>query len=228
MSDWKDQLPFLTASKPVTKTIQGSEVKFYPVSVAKAFKLKSLAGPIGNLVNCLGQKNLATGSETQRFVGEDGEPGGEIFKAFAIDPVLEEQQAARRSKAIQDLIVQVTNKENYETFAEILMDSMKDVFPRGDRNNPPPQAFLDSVPLPVLPALVAGLIDANKEVFGSLGEKLQGVVRAKLGAAMDDMAAEPETETPGSNSPTTSNGSEPEVMPSTGSSTSTSPSSPLS
>jgi hypothetical protein len=228
MTNWKDKLPFLDAAEPVSKSIQGEPVNFYPISAGKIFKLKGLAKPIGKILASIGGgKDDTIGSETTRFAGTDNDPAGETIKIQAINPVLEQQRADRKQKAVSELIDALTDDSNIGIVGEILIDSMRDVFPRGDKDNPPGRQFIVSLDLPILAEMVAGVLAANKEIFGPLGGTVESLVQSKMNEVLADNGSGPasvagtisprqDEETRGSTSPTPSSGSQPEDTASSG------------
>jgi hypothetical protein len=111
-----------------------------------------------------------------------------------------------------------------EILGELIMDSMREVFPRGDNNNPTVLEFLQTYgDLPVIVKLLEGLLAANKGVFDPLGLKtddMMASVKTRLasraGSTETAPADAPTTETLGKSSQTSSNGSQPEDTDSTG------------
>jgi len=206
MSDWKSKVAFLEAGNSVSVNINGEDVTFHEISAGKIFKLKGLASPLGKLVDTFRRNEANVSSKSSKYAGQDGEPGGEIMEIMAIDPKLEEQQSKRRQYAIQEFIEALTDSQNIGALGEIIMDSMKDIFPRGDRDNPPGSEFIQNVPLPVLGQMIGGVIRANEGVLGPLGK----TVRERLDQKLRDATLAEEDQTPGSNSETPSNGSQPE------------------
>lgn len=209
-NNWKDKVAFLEASSGIDKKINDETVTFYEISAGKIFDLKNLAGPIGRTIDAFQRNQNNISSKTSRYgeVGED--PGGEVIELMAIDPKLEDQQAKRRQHAITELVDTLTDDKNIRTVGEIIMDSMKDIFPRGDSENPPGSEFIKSMPLPVLAQMVSGVIEANKGVFGPLGGRIVSQIEDKLNETIQDKGVEEvagTTETLGSISPTQSSGS---------------------
>lgn len=232
--DWKKSMPFLESSQGVKHDVMGTSITFYPISAGKIFKLKSLASPIGKLIESLQKNNFSTSSKVSRMAATETDGPIETIENNAIDPKLESQQSLRRQYAIEEVIKALTDDANITAFGELLIDSMKEVFPRGDSSNPKGDEFINSLPLPALGEMVIGVIDANKEVFGPLGGKIKNAIKVKMTQTLDeppnDEPSDPEEEslgdqsrtepsgsqTLGSTSPTLSNGSQPEATPSAG------------
>jgi hypothetical protein len=216
MGNWKEKVAFLEASKSIDKKINDETVTFYEISAGKIFDLKNLAGPIGRLIDAMQKNQNSIASKTSRYGAGGDEPAGEIIELKAIEPKLEEQQALRRQRAITELIDTLTDDKNVRVLGEIIMDSMKDIFPRGSADNPPGSEFIKSVSLPALGQLISGVIEANKGVFGPLGGKIVSQIESKLDETLAERGvaevagtitpANP-SETRGSTSPTPSNGS---------------------
>lgn len=226
-TDWKANLPFLTAKKKISHKIRGAEINFYEISTEKIFLLKNLAGPVGKLLSAIQwDRGSNTASETTRFAGDADGPAGETIKLQAIDPRLEKQQAERRERAISELIMHLTSDDNIGIAASILMDSMADQFPRESNNKPTAKEFFAEVPLPILGEMVKGVWLANKEVFGPLGVRIEAMMDQKMAEILKTDAqevseragtTEAAPQTLGSISPTTSNSSSQEDMTDAGS-----------
>jgi len=233
-NDWRSKLPFLEASNGVSRTVMGTDYQFFPVSAGKLFKLKKLAGPIGKLLDSLQKNTNSTSSKISRMNETETEGAVETIETNAIDPKLEEQMALRRQFAITELIEALTDDRNIAAVGDLLIDSIKETFPRGDAGNPSGAEFIQSLPLPALADMVIGVVEANKEVFGPLGGKIKDEIEQRMKTSLTpDPEPEPEPKdaeegesnhpqptnpaTLGSISPTQSNGSQQEVTQSNGS-----------
>ncbi len=230
---WREKLPFLTASDGVEHSVMGSKFTFYPISSGKIFKLKKLAGPIGKLLDTLQKNTNSTSSKISRMGETETEGAVETIETNAIDPKLEEQMALRRQFAIAELIEALTDDKNIGAVGDLILDSIKDTYPRGDAGNPTGSEFIETLPLPALADIVIGVVEANKEVFGPLGGKIKDAINEKMKNLTPEPEPDPEPKdaeesesnhpqpmnpaTLGSISPTQSNGSQQEATQSNGS-----------
>jgi len=223
MTSWKDKISFLEASENSGHPVEfsgGHTIRFYPISVQKVFQLKKLAGPIGKAIaSFTASTDSDVSSETQRFPGEDG---GEVMKISSIDPELAKHRSAERQQAVTNLVDALLDKENAAIIGSIAIDSMREIFPRGDKSNPSPGEFLDSAAgdIPNLVKILGGVMEANKGAFGPLGgrvEEAMASISARVSERAGGTETVPDTETtPGPSSPTSASGSPREATPSAG------------
>lgn len=158
------------------KMPSGSELTFYPVSLRTAFLLRSVIGPIAEAVAVLlSGKDLHTTVRSERT--EESQvcltpPSPELLNAVA----------SMRSNAINKAILSITDPKNVTVIGQILMDSLRDLFPKGATANPTPEAFMDTLELPMLTTLLIGVFKANKGVFGPLTPTLGAALQSAEGS----------------------------------------------
>mgnify|MGYP006274708185 CR=1 len=165
-SDWRDKI---TAFAPnfITHQVNGEDVRFYAISVGMMFRLKTIGRPLARSLAVLFGKNDRDQATADRQVGEDRE-----IVIEAISEGLAKIRHEQKTEAIEGLIDGLTKDNNVEVIGEIIMNSMRDVFPPNDKSNPPAKEFMDSLPAPVLTALIVGVAKANKGVLGPLADQV--------------------------------------------------------
>jgi hypothetical protein len=220
-SAWKRKA-WVSSQKVVAHEVNGTVVKFSPVSAEKAFSLRGLSEPIGKLIGVFSvstKNDVAQKTRTIRDNKEDSQ--SDTLEIEAIDPALAAQRAKSREEAIVTALNGLLGADNIRTIAALVIDSMKEDFPRDSKDNPSPDEFLAEVELPAFGQMIVGLCKANAEVFGATGKLIAGLVEEKMTAKLAEVsgsrvpASEGQSESPesgilGSISPTKSNGSPPE------------------
>jgi len=174
MSTWKDRASFLRITG-VPCQVNNTEVSFYPISIGLAGQLRGVIEPLARAIGTLTGKNENLRTDMgieQRTVANDH---GTFDTETKTNPIPTDLAALRHEQqvaAISSMVESLTSTETLSVLALVCMDSMRDVFPRGDKQNPPPAEFLNETPLPVLAAMVKGVLIANKGVFGPFGDSL--------------------------------------------------------
>jgi hypothetical protein len=194
MSEWKEKLSCFTPNY-IEHDVCGQQVKFWPVSVGLTFELRRIGKPLAKSLSVLFSKN-ANDNGTQDLIEKDER--GNDRRELTILPISEGLAKIRheqQTEAIEGLVESLTNPEHAEIVGKLLMDSLREVFPREEKKDwPPVQVFIKELPLPALGAMLAGLAMANQEVLGPLTE----TVKAKVGEVVtasnrpsDEEMAEP-------------------------------------
>lgn len=209
---------------PVISYEGGEKLKFWPVSVATAFRLKSVAVPLVNAIMVLCQTATSDTKSVQRTLPSlPGEPAITEFESEAISPALAELRDKQRRGAIDEAMRALTDDASIAAIGMLLQDSLRDAFPRIERQNwPPADVWAKELPITILPDMLVGVAKANKGVFGPLTHALEGMgekagkwLADKAVTALADAAAKgqastqtsPTDSTPGSSSRIASSGS---------------------
>jgi hypothetical protein len=188
MADQKKWQEKLSCFSPnfVVHEVAGDPLHFYPVSVGMAFKLRVVGKPLAkSLAVLFGNKEQDHGTRDVTVHNEYGSEDRQII----IEPITEglaKIRHSQRTESIEKLVESLTDDGNAAIVGEIIMDSLRDVFPKGDPHRPPASEFINQMPLPVLGAMIMGLVQANKEVFGPLTEQVAAAASAamsRIGAA---------------------------------------------
>lgn len=241
----EEKLPFLISKPSPHRVGDGEDAKtlnFYAVSVGTMFALKEPAKLIGKALAVLFSSDSKDVGSMQRNWASEVAPGvmeSEIM-IEAIKPELASLRLNSKRDAVMDIISALADDNNLKNIGELILDSLRDDFPRGSDHRPPPITFAKELPMPVLMQMLMGVAKANKGVFGPLGEKIaamkdqiNNVVEKTIAAKLADLDSpnpsqpqnqtqNPSTgETPGSNSKINSSG-QPSVT-TDGSSSQTSP-----
>lgn len=166
-SEWKNKCSFLSPSG-ITHKIAGKDYTFYPISVQMAFRLRTMGSKMMAAFGALFVDTSADVGSHNRIVSDSQGSAVNEITVDPIDPRLAEIRAEHKQKAFQSLFDAIVNDDNKEILAEVVMDSLKDVFGEGAR--PSPDEFLADVPLPVFTEMLIGVFKANKGVLGPLGE----------------------------------------------------------
>lgn len=197
----------LLSPASVTREINGEDFTFYTVSLRVAAKmaplLSRLAGHFSTLLS-------GDPKQDQGRIEEDfATPEGEVISKTTVQPInpeLATMRAEKREQAIRGAVDALLDPQNRRALGELLMDSLRDDFPRGAKNRDAGeiQEFVDGMDIPVFIEFLKGLAAANAKVFGDLGNGIGRAVQARAKELLGE-AAEPDlvaTGTDGSNSKT--------------------------
>jgi hypothetical protein len=164
-------LSFLS-DRSVTSTVAGRDLKFFPVSVWTALKLRKISSTIAKSAAVLFEGGEALRSSKFREVYEGGKGGdGGIQRdreMQAIDPKLAEMRHLHRQAAIDDLLNTLMLEENGFLLADFIKDSLREESIDFSNSSDGRRKFLETLSVDILAEIVAGLIQANKAVFDPL------------------------------------------------------------
>ena len=169
---WKDRLSCFSPNF-IEHEVGTQTLKFYPVSVGMAFKLRTIGKPIARSLSILfSNTDRDVGTKDSEVTNEDGSKDRQI-EILPISDGLAKIRHEQRIDAIDGIVTALTEEKNAEVVAQIIMDSLCEVFPKDDKKKwPPALEFINSMPVPVLGAMIMGIIQANKDVFGPLADKV--------------------------------------------------------
>lgn len=144
-------------------------LKFYPISTRLASQMRALAVPIAQGLAVLfasdekdqAQRIKQTGAEYEQTI-------------LALDPALAKERSEQRKSAIAALCEGVLSQQSLNCFAEIIMDSLREEYPKGARTPDDVKKFLADVPLPMMTPLLVGVAKANKDLFGPFAGWVSG------------------------------------------------------
>lgn len=165
--------------------------KFYPLSIRTAFRLRAVGKPLARAFASLFS---GVGQETGRVkrVRSDGGSFEREVVHTAIDPKLAEVKLAARERTMNDLIDAITDPANGEVLAAVVMDSMRDDYPRKP-SKADIDAFIDRTSIVQAKALLLGVAEANKDVFGPLAARLSASAPNADSPVNDPVASEKPT-----------------------------------
>lgn len=187
----------------VDREIHGQKVTFYTCSVRTCAKLSGLLSQLASNFTTL----LAGGAVDQGSTEEVyHQPDGELMTKKVIEPInpdLATMRGKQREKAVHGAIQALFDPKNRAAIGELLMDSLKDEFPRGQKRPVDEcQEFVDQMDLPTFIEFLRGLAAANAKVFGDLGKELGRAVQDKAKELLGTGAEDPDEEEPNEEQPT--------------------------
>jgi len=182
---WKDGKHFLGRTNYVEHKVNGCDLKFYPVRVEVMFKLRRIGKPLAKALSTLFSSGDNDHGVTQRTHADGSTEVISEPPATSLAKFRSEQRADSLAEAVDALL----DPKNGEVVGELIMDSLQDEFPRGNKGNPSAGGFMGEVSGAVLVDLLKGVAAANKEVLGPLAEIAPGL---SLGAA-SEVGEAPET-----------------------------------
>ena len=165
----------------VEREIHGQTVTFYTCSVRVCARLSGLLSQLAGHFTTL----LGSGSSRDQGSVEEiyQQAEGEVMSKHIIEPINPDLAALRtkqKEKALHGAIQAIFDPKNRAAIGELLIDSIKDVFPRGKRRPAEEcQEFVDEMDVPTLIEFLKGLAEANAKVFGDLGKGLGRAAQAK-------------------------------------------------
>lgn len=177
MSDWKAKLSCFTPNY-IEHQVGDDTLRFWPVSVGIVFELRRIGKPLAKSLSVLFERhNSDQGTHDVLEKDEHGQDRREMT-IMPIDVEMARLRHDQRSHAIEELIESITSPDNAEVIGKIIMDSLHDVFPKGDKDNPPAAAFIRELPTTALGAMLVGVAKANKDVLGPLADRVTEATEA--------------------------------------------------
>lgn len=171
-SSWKERAGFL-APKEIEHTVAGTSVKFWPPSMRQVAKLRVVGGTLA--------KSLITlwGTESEQDTGKIVTDTETMIQP--IEPALAQLRQKQRAEAVEEAIGSLLSSETLGVVGELLIDSMREVFPP-EGTHPPGLEITNSMTPQELKECLHGLIKANSGAFGpfasSVGKVLNHLVSA--------------------------------------------------
>jgi hypothetical protein len=208
-------LSWLREEEPVSLTIDGHVVKFYPLSQNAIFKLKGFGANVAKVTAALYRDPSADHSTIQTTSGlpADGtaEPGDtvtSIVQRQAINPDLAKERHRQLEVAGQAFSELVAGEDTGVLLMYFVMDSCRELFGRKVTLSAAQENFHEGMfSAPKFIEFIKGVAKANESVLVPLGlsgwaqsllarsESLQKVINAKLDSlAVEEEQAKPETD----------------------------------
>ena len=182
----------------VDREIHGQTVTFYMCSVRTTARLQGfIAKMAGHLSTLLGANSKRDqGTVTEDYTTDEGE----VIQKTVIEPInpdLARLRTQQRQGAIEGAVNALLDDKSRTAIGELLMDSLKDDFPRG-KKRPPEECldFVDSMDIATFVEFLKGLAEANAKVFGDLGKELGLAVQVQAEKLLGTVNAEANTEDP--------------------------------
>lgn len=130
MNDWKESPLFAPENNYHEVEIQGTTHKFWAICPTKIFKLRRLATPIAQALMAMrpGANDVTI---VDRDIANDGSGGrGREIITEGISPQLAKLRFEQQEAGLKSLIESLTDEANAAILGELIMDSMREVFPR--------------------------------------------------------------------------------------------------
>lgn len=171
------------STKATKHTVKGEEFSFYPVSVGMAFRLKTLAEPLGLALAAVFKTDSKSDVGRKEIVSPT-ENGAAM--QTTIDPIsmqLAQFRAAQTNGAVVDFVKALAGEDTQKMLAELVMDSLRDF------DKIPPEEFLKVTPLDAIAELLTGVVAANKGVFGPLALKFSTAFNDVKNKVVENLAS---------------------------------------
>lgn len=191
---WKEKFPSLSFIAPefIEHQIQTKTLRFYPISVKSAFRIRSIAQPIAKALASLLGKHDNDVAQKVKTKMRDGKVEDQDIQTEAIPKEIAELRSREREKAISEAVMVLLDPDNSAIIGMLLADSLRDDFPR-NVSAADAKEFVDELPAPALTEFLVGLAKANKKVLGPLAEMAGEAMKRSLGGLRGD-ALPPEPE----------------------------------
>lgn len=177
----------LLSRHSVTRSIEGQDFVFYPVSLRVAARMAPLLAQLARHFSTLlsGDRKVDQGRTEEDFTNQDGD----VVQKTRLDPInpeLARIRADQREAAVAGAVEALLADKHRLALGELLMDSLRDDFPRGAkaRSASDIQEFVDEMEIPVFVEFLLGLAQANAKVFGDLGKEIGRAVQERAGSLL--------------------------------------------
>lgn len=189
MSNWLKKFTFRD-KRSITHEVNGTEFKFYPNRMALLAQARDLSEPIASAINVLfADQSRDSGSAVKRT--HDGDFFQEDIQTDALEISMAKHRVSERDAAIKTLTGTLADPMSLMLLGKLFMDSLRDDFPYAvDRSPRDVDEFLygseeegseyHGLDVPQLMELFQGWMKANSKVFGSAGESMVDLVKAKI------------------------------------------------
>ncbi len=174
--------------------VNGTVHNFYPVTGRIIGRIKMFRKPLTKLAAAFSSKGTDVAIVSK--VDTAGDSYKEEKAQQAISPELADKRYSQMHDAIDSLMELLTEVEFRNVISNIIMDSMRDLFPRTEKGKPgagwpTDQEFFDEMPVTLLPGLLMGVLKANRKLFGPFAGVAESLmVKVKEAAEDPDAMAE--------------------------------------
>lgn len=186
--------------RSIKHQVNGQEFRFYPNRVGLLTEARDLAEPVAQAINTLfADQTRDTDSSVKRQ--HEGDFFLEDIQTKALNIEMAKHRQSERGSAIKTIIGTLADPRSLILLGKLFMDSLRDDFAYSrERSAQEVEEFLygddgeyEGLDTPVLVELFQGWMKANATTFGTTGESLVGLVKAKIEGLA---ASEPGSETP--------------------------------
>ena len=206
MKNWKKTFTYRGKRYVTQEFGEGEEmreVRFYPNQLGILEDLASLSEPITTAINkIMGAEGRNYTTETKS--SSEGDYSVEETVIGATDPDALRARVQEREEGINGLVKALGNQRNLRLMGKAWMDSMKEEFGRVRGGHSPEQVeeFLfgdgdgyEGLEVPDMVQIMSGWLRANSKVFGQMGERLVGYVKAQVESRLQSQSTSEEDET---------------------------------
>lgn len=191
---WKDRFTFRDA-RYVEAKVGDKTLRFYPNRMALLTEARDLSAPVAQAISVLFADQSRDASSHVKRLKDGGKDGGQMeeITTEAITKDMAEYRQKQREQAIEKIMGTLADERAKLLLGKLWMDSLRDEFPyRKSRPASEIEEFLygserdadyTGLDLPMMIDLFKGWMQANAQVFGTEGEKMVGLVRAKVAEA---------------------------------------------
>jgi len=171
--------------KYVEHEVNGLVLRFYPGSLRLLGRLRTISKPLVGAISTFFQNSDLL---TRKVMRDFQSPQGEASSETTLDPISPELLKnidLRREGAIDQVFQAITSEENRAVIGEIIMDSLREEFPRKPKAEQI-REFVDDPDLDVATTvqLLTGVAMANKGLFGPLAEPLAKRIQEAAGSRL--------------------------------------------
>lgn len=176
----------------VEREIGGQSFKFYQCSLRAGARMAGVISKIAGHVSVL----LVGDKQDCGQTIEDFTDDGVTVNKTTIDPInpdLAKLRVEQRAGALSGAISELVSKNNRQAMAELLMDSLRDEFPRKGRTSEDSDMF-DDMDIPFYVEFIKGLFAANQKLLGGLGKELGRAAQEKADEVLGQLRVVKETD----------------------------------
>lgn len=183
------KLSFIHSDEYVTQEVQGETIKFYPMSMPTAFKLKQ-AGR--TLARAFAAFYAARQQPTGHKMRDISDPEGGTIHEFEKEGLPVEMYRERNNQAdvaIDQFVEALTAPPNWDALCHAIAESMREVRQENGLSTPElaKQIKEECDTMTIIP-LLKGLLAANTQAFGDVGKTLAQTLNRGLGEMTRDFA----------------------------------------
>lgn len=174
-------LSFLHSDDYAVQEINGTEVKFYPLSVAQAFKLKNIGRNLARAFAAFYGSRQVTAGQKVRDISDI--EGGTIHE-FESEPLPVEalrEQVEQQERGIDMILDALTLQPNFDALCSAIAESMREERENEGVSTAEMSKHLrETMNVTSILPLLKGLLAANAKQFGEPGEQISRVLTEGL------------------------------------------------
>lgn len=157
------EAPSFLAPGGVEAEINGESFRFYAISLKAIFEAKTVFKPI---ITALAALQIAPPLARVKERIRSGDDMKEVFEAST--PELAKIGAASREKAVADLVDALLDPKNVASLRAVIVDSLRDVYPRGAKLTKEQERAFEDLDLPTAIEFVKAIVSANRQALADL------------------------------------------------------------